>query len=189
MTHSVESIKTFLDSYKREEIQDNSLTPAAVLMLLFEKNRDLFFLLTKRTEEVEHHKGQISFPGGATDKRDKDIVATALRETEEEVGMRTDSVMILGLADDIWTPTGFRVTPVVGYVPSLLPLKLNKSEVEETLQVPLSFFLDERNERIGHREVKGRRVTIYYYTFGEFEIWGATAAIIHAFLKKLSDSQ
>ena len=186
MKVTVDAVRTFLASYQRTEIQDPSLKLAAVLMLMFDKDGELAFLLTKRTDTVEHHKGQISFAGGAADPGDKDIIDTALRETREELGINVDGVEILGLADDMWTPTGFRITPVVAYVPTLPPLRINAGEVDEILRVPVSFFLNKQTLRIGQRTWKGKSIDVYYYTFGKFEIWGVTGAIIHSFLDKFS---
>lgn len=185
MKVSVEAVRKFLASHERTEIRDSALKPAAVLMLLFEKNGELSFLLTKRTDTVEHHKGQISFAGGAADPDDKDIIATALRETREEIGMDSRGIEVLGLADDMWTPSGFRITPVVAYVRTLPALRINSGEVVEILEVPVSFFLNKQNLRIGQRQWKGTSIDVYYYTFGNHEIWGVTGALIHTFLEKL----
>ncbi len=155
-------------------------------MILFEREQEPFVLLTKRTEDVEHHKGQISFPGGVVDPGDRDMVATALRETEEEIGLDAACIEIAGVYDDFSIPTGFVVTPVVGYVKNLPPLKLNKTEVETALEVPLSFFLDSNNRSIVRMMRGGEARDVYFFHYGEFEIWGATAAIIDSFLRRFS---
>lgn len=154
-------------------------------MLLFPKNGELHVLLTKRSSDVEHHKGQVSFPGGSVDGSDKDIIATALREAEEEVGLPPDRVDILGVFDDAWTPSGFAITPVVGYTggfPALLP---SKDEVEEILEIPVSFFLDSHNERVKKMRRRGKEVDVYFYKYGETEVWGATASLLRSFLRAL----
>lgn len=155
-------------------------------MGLFRKNHEWYFLMTKRSEEVEHHKGQISFPGGAVDSNDKDIIATALREAEEEIGLHSSKVEILGCLDDHATPTGFVITPVVGYVKNLPSLRAQEEEVHEILEVPLSIFFDKDRERIEQREHHGKKVDVYFYDFGEHEIWGATAKISRDFLQELA---
>jgi len=113
-----ENIRSFLLSHRRRRIDDPSLRKAAVLILFYTKDQVLHVLLTKRTSIVEHHKGQISFPGGSADEGDNSLIETALRETAEEIGLESSSVRILGLYHDQWTPTGFSITPVIGYIPS-----------------------------------------------------------------------
>ncbi len=142
-------------------------------------------LMTKRTEQVETHKGQISFPGGMSDSADMDIVDTALREALEEVGIPNSSIEILGLLDDLPTPTGFVITPVVGIIKDLPSLTPNRNEVAEILNVPLDFFVDIRNARTELREWRGKDHEVWFYQFGEHLIWGATAAISRSLLKKL----
>lgn len=178
-------LDAFFLTYHRIEIPTGSLTRAAVLVPIFEKSGGPHFLLTKRTEDVEHHKGQISFPGGAVDREDGDIIATALRESEEEIGLGTAGVDIVGIIDDIMVPTGFVVTPVVGYSSTLPPLKLNRKEVESILEVPLSFFLEPNNKRVVQMMRDGIRRDVFFFDYGEIEIWGATAAIINSFLTNL----
>ena len=97
-------------------ISKHTATHAAVLIPLVQKDDGLYILLTKRTDSVEHHKGQISFPGGVYDDGDDSMVSTALREAEEEIGLCSSDVNILGQLDDIHIPTGFVVTPIVGYI-------------------------------------------------------------------------
>ena len=186
MIATPKEFKAFFDSYKRKKIDDPALTRAGVLMPFFEKERQMHVLLTKRTDAVEHHKGQISFPGGAVDSKDTDIIATALREAEEEIGLPKESIEVLGLFDDFWTPTGFIITPVVGYVPSLPILTVNSEEVATILEVPVSLFLDKTKERTGQREREGKKFDLYFYDYGPHEIWGATAAILRSFLHEVS---
>ncbi len=164
----------------------SQLTRAGVLVPIFEKRDEPYFLLTKRTEDVEHHKGQISFPGGAVDSSDADMIATSLRETEEEIGLAVGQIDVVGTLDDIIIPTGFLVTPVVGYLGALPPLKLNRREVESILEVPVSFFRDPKHKKVV-KMMRGNVLhDVYFFTFGESQIWGATAAIIESFLSKLA---
>ena len=187
MTITLSQITKFLERYHRRALHKPELTRAAVLMLFFSVNEQLHVLLTKRTEDVEHHKGQISFPGGAHDEEDEDDIATALRECHEEIGLAPESVQILGTFDDVETPTGFVITPVVAYAHSLPPLHPSQSEVAEIIEAPVSLFLDKRAERIEQRQRFGVTIDVYFFRFGEHEIWGATAAILRAFLHAVRD--
>jgi 8-oxo-dGTP pyrophosphatase MutT (NUDIX family) len=181
-----EQLRQFFRTYRRVELMSSQLTRAGVLVGIFEKRDEAYFLLTKRTDDVEHHKGQISFPGGAVDAGDRDIVATSLRETEEEIGLTAEHIDVVGTFDDIIIPTGFMVTPVVGYIDELPPLKLNRTEVESVLEVPLSFFQESKNKKVVKMMRGGVLHDVYFFTYGEFQIWGATAAVINSFLSKLA---
>jgi 8-oxo-dGTP pyrophosphatase MutT (NUDIX family) len=151
---------------------------AAVLVPLYEAGGEIFVLLTRRTETVEHHKGQISFPGGAANPGE-DLRQTALRETFEEVGIPPDQVEVLGRLPDVEvTVSGFRVTPFVGVIPAAFPLRPNTAEIEEVVRVPLAAFRDGANLRIELLERAGRPAEIYHYTHGAYTIWGATARIV-----------
>ena len=158
-------------------------------MAFFTKSNSWHLLMTKRSDDVEHHKGQISFPGGAVDRGDKDIVATALRETEEEIGLPAASVEVLGLHDDHETPTGFIMTPVVGYVKRMPALTPRLEEVGEILEVPVSLFFDASKERVVKMERMGKEIDVYFFDFGKHEIWGATARISRDFLQELADTK
>jgi 8-oxo-dGTP pyrophosphatase MutT (NUDIX family) len=186
---TVEQIKGVLSRRNRREIKNPALRRAGVLILLFPKGEELCVLLTRRTLDVEHHKGQISFPGGSKDRDDHDIVETALRECEEEIGLSRTAVQVLGLFDDYETPSGFAITPVVGYVPELPQLRLNTSEVTEVLHVPVTLFTNAANERVEQRQVRGKLYDVYFYRHGSHEVWGATAAMIRAFLRVLPSRQ
>ncbi len=174
-----------MNSYQRRVIENNDLLRAAVLLPFIQKDKKLSLLFTKRTSDVEHHKGQISFPGGVVDALDPDIISTALRESEEEIGLDRKSVEILGVFDDFATPTGYIITPIVGYVAQLPELKINQIEVEEVFDAPVDFFLDNRNERVTPMERDGKVWDVYFYTYqNRYEIWGATAYILRSLLHK-----
>jgi 8-oxo-dGTP pyrophosphatase MutT (NUDIX family) len=166
-----------------------SLKRAAVLLPLFHKNEVLHLLFTRRTETVEHHKGQISFPGGAVDEQDTDRAMTALRESEEEIGLHRSEVEVLGVLDDYSTPSGYAITPVVGYLPSIPILMPSSHEVAEIFDVPLEFFLDRKNERAIPVKRNGKWREVYFYNYGQYEIWGVTAAILRSFLSALVRSE
>ena len=183
---TVAHIRSFFSSFQREETNNDVLSRAGVLVPLFIKNGELNVVLTQRTEDVEHHKGQISFPGGTMDKVDSTIVDTALREAWEEVGLPRTSVEILGLLSDFCTPSGFCITPVVGLLSPDPFYVLNKTEVSEIFDVPLSFFLDPRNERMEKRIRFDKMMDVFFYNYGTYEIWGATAEILRNFLQALN---
>lgn len=180
-------IRHFLDSHKRIANTDHSLVKAGVLLLFYPRSDVLHVLLTKRTSDVEHHKSQISLPGGSFDEGDADIVQTALRETREEIGISPDSIEVLGLFDDVWTPSGFRITPVIGFLSTLPPLTVNSGEVEEILEVPVSFFVEEKNVQVKKMTRNGKAVDVYFYRYGGNDIWGATAAMLRSFLAGLRE--
>jgi 8-oxo-dGTP pyrophosphatase MutT (NUDIX family) len=186
MRITVEQIRRSLEGFHRSELGKPGLKKAAVLMLFYPKGDELYVLLTKRTEDVEHHKGQISFPGGSCDDEDDHIIATALRESEEEVGLPAGAVEVLGIFNEYETPSGFAITPVVAYAECLPALRLNEMEVAEILEAPVSLFLDRGNERVEKITRLGRVIDVYFYRFGKYEIWGATAAILRAFLRSLT---
>ena len=183
---TVAHIRSFFSSFIREETNNYTLTRAGVLVPLFIKNEELSVVLTQRTIDVEHHKGQISFPGGTMDKVDSTIIDTVLREAWEEIGLLRTSVEVLGLLSDFSTSSGFSITPVVGFLPPNPSYILNKTEVSEIFDVPLSFFLDPRNERTEKCIRFDKMMNIYFYKYGTHEIWGATAEILRNFLQALN---
>jgi 8-oxo-dGTP pyrophosphatase MutT (NUDIX family) len=186
VTDTIRDIRQMFDSYQRQEIVDPGLRRAAILLPLFPKEGEIHLLLTRRTDSVEHHKGQISFPGGVSDPDDAGLAATALRETEEEVGILRTQVEILGILSDLSTPSGFNIAPVVGFIPTLPHLKLHALEVAEIITAPLSFFADPSNERTMTVQRNGLTHRVYRYPFGVHDVWGATAAIVRMFLDALA---
>jgi 8-oxo-dGTP pyrophosphatase MutT (NUDIX family) len=182
----VDDLRVSLSGKGRRTVALEGFRPAAVLVPVIMAPAGLEFLLTKRTEDVETHKGQISFPGGMRDRDDASSEATALRETEEELGIPPSGIDVLGLLVDIATPTGFVITPVVGLLTALPPMAPNPAEVAETFTVPWEVFLDPANGRTEVREFMGERRTIWFYDTGRHIVWGATASIIHALLSRLN---
>ena len=185
MVISPDHIRQFLESFQRQECSSRGLISAGVLVPLFERNGELHVVLTQRTNEVKHHKGQISFPGGVKNEQDTTIIETALRETEEEIGLPRNEVTVLGMLNDFQTPSGFRITPVVAFLLSVPSFSINTAEVSRIFDVPLSFFIDARNERVERRERSGKMMNDYFYRYGQYEIWGATAAMLRSFLHDL----
>jgi len=172
-------IKEILGSRPKTRIQDKRLKRAAVLVPIFTKDGEYYVLLTKRTDKVEHHKGQISFPGGRQDKKDKNLLATALREAEEEMGIKKKDVRILGELDDAFTVSSdFCITPFVAFIPHPYPFKINSQEIEEVLTVPFSAFEDQNRFRQELRIKDGKPLPVYFFQHEDHTIWGATARIL-----------
>ncbi len=186
----LQEIRDFLLDYRPQRLSHDKATPAAVLLLLYEKADEPYVVLTRRTEDVEHHKGETSFPGGAFDPQDGDLLTTALRETEEEIGVRPEDVEILGQLDDIVTITGFLVSPFVGVLRRWpYPFAVSAEEVAELVEVPLRHLLDERNLERGTRRFGDRWWPVLSYRYGDHRIWGATARIFKGFFDNLIASR
>lgn len=151
---------------------------ASVLMPLVHREDGVTVLLTQRTDDMPSHAGQIAFPGGRRQAEDVDAVATALRETEEEVGLDRRFVDVVGMVDHYRTGTSYEITPVVGIVTPGFTLKADPREVADVFEVPLAHFLDERNHRIDSRVWQGRERRYYAMPYGERYIWGATAGML-----------
>lgn len=154
------------------------LTRAAVLVPLIDRQAGLTVLLTKRTDHLHDHAGQISFPGGRIDAADADAVAAALREAEEEVGLPRERVEIVGRLDTYITRTGFEVTPVIGFVEPPVAFALDPFEVAEVFEVPLSFIAAPGSAQRHSREFQGRTRHFYVFPWQEYSIWGATAGML-----------
>ena len=169
---------------RRNCVSIDGYLPAGVLVPIILGTGTPSLLFTKRTEFVETHKGQVSFPGGVMDPGDGDIVHTALREAWEEIGLPDTAIRVVGLLDDLPTPTGFIITPVVGILETLPALTPNSAEVADVFQVPLSFFADPGNGRTEIREFLGRQHDVWYFQSGGHTIWGATAMIVQMLLKR-----
>ncbi len=154
--------------------------PAAVLVPLYVEDGEWHVLLTQRTDLVEHHKGQVAFPGGRVDADDADRVQTALREAEEEIGLKPEDVTVLGQLDELFTVTQYRITPVVGVLPWPYRFVLSTVELSEAFGVPLRWLADPANLETQYREpiVPGPRIPVYYFYYEGRVIWGATARML-----------
>ncbi len=158
---------------------ERALTAAAVLVPLIDRPEGMTVLLTKRTDHLHDHAGQVSFPGGRVDPGDSDAAAAALREAEEEVGLARHKVDLVGQLDVYVTRTGFEVTPWVGLVMPPFELRLDAFEVAEAFEVPLAFFLDPANRRRESRVWQGQERFFYVYPWPGYHIWGATAGMLN----------
>ena len=161
------------------------IRPAAVLIPLFVRDKALWTLFTKRTETVEHHKGQISFPGGTLDATDANLWETAIRETEEEIGVRRGGVKILGALPKLVTVTDFEISPFVGAIPYPTQFAPHAGEVDSIIEVPISYLLDPMVVETRPVKWKGRDVMTLVDHYRGHAIWGATARILADFLTAL----
>ena len=160
------------------------LRRAGVLVPLFVRDGKLWVLLTRRTESVEHHRGQISFPGGSEEETDEDLYATALRESQEELAIDPADVIPLGPLSPIVTVTDFYVEPYVAAVPQPYVWQPAEAEIAEVIEAPLPKLMDPAI--LEHRTIPGREGTLLFYHFGAHVIWGATARILSELLAALS---
>jgi 8-oxo-dGTP pyrophosphatase MutT (NUDIX family) len=186
----IERVESALADYNPRRIDDPTASAAAVLVLIHGRNGDANVIFTERTNHVEHHKGQMCFPGGACDDEDGGCEQTALRETYEEIGVAQDHVRIVGHLDDMITISNFRVTPVVGFLEheaqeSQYPYHINDHEVAKVVEVPLTFLLEEANMELEVREHQGREVLVPAFTYEGHRIWGATARMLHQLIELL----
>ena len=176
-------IRRVLSGNPKRTINDSSLTPAGVMLLVYPKDGEYCILLNKRTDTVEHHKGEISFPGGSRDEGDETLLDTALRETEEEMGIRARDVEVLGEMDDMPTSTHFLMSPYVGTIPSSYEFKPSAIEVAEVLEVPISSLMDPDNIRDDVRIVDGELVHSPGYAHQGHVVFGATARVLKRFIE------
>lgn len=180
----IEKIKKVIADRPRKIAEVKGRIPAAVLILLYEKAGEVYLLFTRRTVKVATHKGEISFPGGAWDHQDESLEKTALREAAEEVGIIPAKVEVLGLLDDCLTVlSNYVVTPVVGMTATTPQFEINPNEVEEVIEIPVSFFRDVlRQPSFFSDEFAPKELTFQYR---EHFIWGVTANIIKQLLPLL----
>jgi 8-oxo-dGTP pyrophosphatase MutT (NUDIX family) len=171
-----QQIEKILRHHKKKKITGENLRASAVVIPLFYNQGQYHVLLTERSEEVNFHKGQVCFPGGTREPSDSSLLQTALREAEEEIGLRAQDVEILGEFDDCLTLTSDHViSPFVAFIPHPYPLKADGREIKEIFSVPLSFLMDEANFKQDSQA----------YEYEGHIIWGATARILKQFMDLL----
>ncbi len=180
MTDPIERIKKALSGREVHRPPLNGNRPAAVLVPLYFDGSEWRMVFTKRTHKVESHKGQISFPGGSRDPEDSSFAETALRETEEEIGVRREDIGIIGRLDPIVTVTSYLVHPFVGLIPYPYEFKLNKFEVDRLIELPLERLIDEAGEQVGN-VVSG--LDLNFNRRGDL-IWGVTARILYQLIQE-----
>jgi 8-oxo-dGTP pyrophosphatase MutT (NUDIX family) len=154
------------------------LKVAAVLVPIVDRADAPTLLLTVRASHLRRHAGQISFPGGRLEAWDADVVAAAVRETEEEIGIGGAAIEPIGFLADHVVQTGYRITPVVALLQAHLTVEPNGTEVAEVFELPLAFALAANNYRVANRVIRGVEVDTWELTFGPYHIWGATAGIL-----------
>lgn len=163
----------------QQALKDSTnLISAAVLIPLHITKEGLSLLFTKRSQTVRHHKGQICFPGGAKENHDFNLWHTALRETEEEIGLKQNHIHFISQLSNLTTPTGFHITPYVGFISELDQLKPNPEEICEIFSAPIAHFLDQKNVRFEEREYFGKKINTPFYDYKTHIIWGATGRMI-----------
>jgi 8-oxo-dGTP pyrophosphatase MutT (NUDIX family) len=161
------------------------LQPAGVLVPIIVRDRAMSILLTQRAAGLSQHPGQVSFPGGRMEAGDADVLATALRETWEEIGIAPQLVDVAGFLETSPTVSGFAVTPVIGFVADGYCLNIDRAEVEQVFEVPLNFLLQAGNVQMTEREVEGFRMPVAEFHYGDRRVWGATANILVTLIDKL----
>lgn len=162
-----------------------NLRDAAVLIPVVDHGSEAHVLLTKRTEKLRSHSGQVAFPGGAVDPTDASPEHAAVRETLEEIGLGAADIEIVGRMPGYVTGSGYRIVPVLGIVRPGYFLTINEDEVDDAFEVPLSFLMDPSNHRRESRIWQEKERFYYTMPFGERYIWGVTAGIIRTLYERL----
>ncbi|MDO3378030.1 CoA pyrophosphatase [Geoalkalibacter halelectricus] len=181
-----EQVRRALASHAPQRLPRENLAPAAVLVPLFARDGEEQVLFTRRPDTMPHHRGEISFPGGRRQPEDPDLLATALRETEEEMGIAAQDVRILGRLDDFFSVHGYHVTPFVGCFPYPYTFRVNVREVAEVITVPLARLRDPAIFHIEDWSHRGRDYPVHFYQIDHHQIWGLTAAILTQFLDRIT---
>jgi 8-oxo-dGTP pyrophosphatase MutT (NUDIX family) len=163
------------------------LLPAGVLAPVFEVEGEVNMLFTQRTMHLKDHQGQISFPGGVQDSGDPDLLATALRETEEEIGLKPRGVKILGALNPVATVTGYWINPFVALIPYPYDFRLNHHEVKRLFVFPVAAFCVPERWSTGTYEYKDQARQVCCWKYQNTVIWGATARMLLDFLSRLGE--
>jgi 8-oxo-dGTP pyrophosphatase MutT (NUDIX family) len=179
-----ERIRTLIKQYSPARKDMQKYLPSSVLVPLIEEHNELAILFIKRTNFVKHHKGEISYPGGTKEKRDRNLRVTLFREIKEELGIERDMVDLFGYIDEQITITNFLVRPYVGSLRYPVELKLESYEIADAIPIPIKPLLEQSpHEEIIMRDTTA--ITLYSYYYQKYTIWGATARILHNFFSIL----
>lgn len=182
-------LRHLLSRRQKQHIVDASLVRSGVIIPIYYKQGQCYLLFTKRTQQVKDHKGQISFPGGAYHEGDGTLVNTALRECAEEIGLKPGDVEILGELDDFVTQvSSYIISPFIATIPWPYQFKMNREEIEEIIEVPISALLDMSPLPQETRIIDGEEVTSFFYPYQGNVIWGATGRILNQLLDILAQA-
>lgn len=173
-----EAQKKMLPKGRSLEIKGKQVKESAVLVLLFYKHDELHVCLTKRNSKLKHHPGQISFPGGRKEAGES-LLETALRETDEEVGIKSESIEILGQLSSVYVSvSNFNIQPYIGFTSSLPKFTINIDEVEDVIEIPIKEFLDTKNHSTNQINTSKGNLNVPCYSIDNHIIWGATSMMI-----------
>ena len=162
-------------------IPPDNIVLSAVLILLFPIREDIHFFLTKRTDTVQYHKGQISLPGGAKEEGEE-LIGTALRETDEEIGISSDSIQIIGQLTPLLVPiTGFQIHPFIGFSEHKPETATDPMEVESVFSVSIHSLVHQKTHQLEERTLRGHLYQVPYYHLNNKKVWGATSMILSEF--------
>ncbi len=182
----IQELRAQLSTPAPTRLKPSEARQAAILVPLYVEAGQLWTVLTKRSNQVPHHRGQIAFPGGARETGE-DAWTTALRETEEELGLPSQRILKIGQLDEAWTPSGFHIIPCVGAVPYPLELDPHEGEIAETFSVPLLEFANPRLVEDREVTINGRERTLRIYHVGKRQIWGLTARVLQNLMDRLQN--
>ena len=179
-------IQDRLTAFSPQPNPQPSFRASAILIPFFHHEGEDSVVFTKRSDRVKHHQRQMSFPGGVYEEHDENLLQTALREAQEEIGLKPEDVEILGQLSDLPTITQFVITPFVGWIPYPYEWKTDPNEVDEVIAVPFSFFCDHHNCKTQSFEYAGSQYTSPLFNYSPpnaknkdpYPIWGATARIL-----------
>ena len=181
-----QKIAAILSRHKKKIVTDTGFTPSAVVVPLFYNEGEIHVLFTQRSQNVNFHKGQACFPGGTHQANDASLLDAALREIDEEIGLKAKAVEILGELDDKTTvSSGYVISPFVAFIPYPYPFKLDDKEVEQIFSVPLSALMNEANLKQNYYPTDDRTGPGYAYEYEGHIIWGATARILMQLIELL----
>ena len=182
-------MQRILSQRKKQYVTDSKRLTSAVLIPIYVKDEQYDIVFIQRTMTVKVHQGQISFPGGTREKVDKTLLDTALREADEEIGLRRQDVTVLGeLDDEITTTSNFIVTPFLAKMPWPYQFTINKDEVEKVITVPIKALLDKDRLKPDTEILDGRKVDSFSYHYQGTVIWGATARILYKLMDIIEDN-
>lgn len=182
-----QTIRQILSHHQKKRTPPGKLQPAAVIVPVFCEAEECHIVFARRSQNVAFHKGQFCFPGGRPRQGETSLLTTALRESHEEVGIRPEDIEILGELDDQITTSGYIVSPFVGYLRHPYQLMSDGCEVEEIINIPLTYLLNPKNWRRDTRSDGSSQTTEHSVDYHGHIIWGATARILRQFVQLLSE--